>query len=217
MIRIFGIEVDRKTDILALAAFLISLVGILSQVQAFVQGPNVQLFGPEQIMLVTSKYGNKAKFMRVAARMAYVNRGARGYYDIVKREGVSFHLGRNKYSQFWQAFLGPDRKKGIPDLDAGSCVLPTRVGTDMPAAHITYFAPWPECYGLNMDNHNYLTTEQFLTALPDEKLIRFEFWAEMFSGKRRTAVCTVSADEVRAAWTKNRGFAAPVCRELSTG
>jgi hypothetical protein len=217
MRRYCGIEVDRRINFLALAAFILSLSGITCQIRAFLQGADLCLLPPEQVLLVTTAYNTNTNFLRIAARMAYINRGAKGYHEIVKREGVSFCLGGKAYHQNWQNFVESCSLTGKPELKHKSSTMPTRVGATFPEAHITYFAPWPESDGLASSNQNYLSPKDFMAALASEKQITFEFWAETLSGERHTARCKVNAEEIRSEWALRQGFAAPVCRELVRG
>jgi hypothetical protein len=209
------IEVERKVNLLALAAFIISLAGITDQIQAFIRGADLCLFAPEQVMLiVTSPEPTGNDYLHVAARMAYVNRGAEGYHEIVRREGVSFILGGHSYQQYWQDFVEIVSLKGKRSLEFKSSALPMRVDPARPAGHITFFTSWPEVNGKIVSNRNYLSVEEFMEALETEKQITFEFWAETFSGKRHSVRCQVSGRDLRSEWAASEGFAAPICQEL---
>jgi hypothetical protein len=212
-----GFEVDPKINPLALAAFILSLVGIACQIRAFIQGADLCLFPPEQVMLITASSATSTDYLHVAARMAYINRGAEGYHEIVRREGVSFSLGGQPYHQYWQDFVDTSSLKGKPELVYKCSAMPIRVDPTHPAGHITFFAPWPVMEGPTVSTRNYLSVQEFMLALAQEKQITFEFWAETLSGERHSVRCQVDASALRAEWAVGEGFAAPVCRELSTG
>ena len=107
---VLGIEVDKKTDILALAAFLLSIAAIISQVTIFLlvvfRGAVVTLFPPDQVLLKADalERGGK-KYVRIGGRMAYTNTGAPGYNAVIKREVVKVDLGSGATFQHkWQNF-----------------------------------------------------------------------------------------------------------------
>jgi hypothetical protein len=50
-VKFLGIEIERKTDVLAMAAFLISTGSIIGQVALLLRGADVILDGPRQIVL----------------------------------------------------------------------------------------------------------------------------------------------------------------------
>jgi hypothetical protein len=47
--RILGLEIDRKTNILSLVAFMLSVLGVAGQVYFFLQGPKIAYQPPEQV------------------------------------------------------------------------------------------------------------------------------------------------------------------------
>jgi hypothetical protein len=46
------LEISRRTDILALAAFLLSLSGVIYQGSMFVRGPVVTLYPPQHVLIL---------------------------------------------------------------------------------------------------------------------------------------------------------------------
>lgn len=133
MLKLFGIQIERKTDILAFAAFLISLGSVFYQLQVYLEGPDVVAFPPNQILLTTAAHEKgqpddpAGQYLRVIARMAYVNNGQAGFNAVILNEQVSFELeGRDiemrsqKYVSTWSEstefvieVLGPVRPHSI--------------------------------------------------------------------------------------------------------
>ncbi len=92
-IKLLGIEIDRKTDILALAAFLISVSTIIYTISIFIQGHKVNLIPPETIMLKKETYETDGEpYIAVIATMAYVNSSKGGFNVVIKKEKVSFKI-----------------------------------------------------------------------------------------------------------------------------
>lgn len=60
-LRALRVEVERKTDIIALTAFLLALAGILFQAYHFIRGAQVILFPPEEVLVVCYSYENNTE------------------------------------------------------------------------------------------------------------------------------------------------------------
>ena len=86
----FKFQLDKKTDVVALAALVLALAGGVFQLYIYLLGAQVILFPPEQILITcynynkTENYGlenscHKDSYLRFSARMAYVNNGQIGY------------------------------------------------------------------------------------------------------------------------------------------
>ena len=147
-IRIFGLhilDIERKTDILAFAAFIISLGGVIYQVTDFFRGAKVTLIPPEQLLIRTMKYDNENRYIVFSLPIAYVNSGGTGHNAVIKKELISVKLAGQDYSHSWQLFINTwsegkklvfdKQKKGANAfvLNAGSAV-----------AHETEYAPRKE-------------------------------------------------------------------------
>ena len=106
-----GLEIERKTNIIALAAFFLALGGVLFQTIAYFRGPEVNLFPPDQIVLRAQVYPpDNQKYMTLIARMAYVNTGQPGYNGTLRREAVRLRLDTQDYEWVWHRFLSTDAK-----------------------------------------------------------------------------------------------------------
>jgi hypothetical protein len=95
--RFLGIEVERKTDILALAAFFLSIAGVISQISVFtiffLRGAVINVFPPEQVLIrAETLESGGPRYVRIGARMAYTNSGAPGYSAILRGERVTISV-----------------------------------------------------------------------------------------------------------------------------
>jgi hypothetical protein len=97
----FRLEIERKTDILAFAAFIISLTSLSYQAYGFLKGPSVVEFPPEQILFFPSEGGD---YLHAAAQVTHVNRGSEGKNAVVKQEKMTFKLANTPYELKWQYF-----------------------------------------------------------------------------------------------------------------
>ena len=87
------VQFDRKTDILAFAAFLLGLGGIISQIVGYVRGPEVQLFAPHQVLFHYEDRAQGKSLIRFSAVLAYANAGQLGYNATVRRELMKYTIG----------------------------------------------------------------------------------------------------------------------------
>ena len=88
-----GLLISRQTDIIAITAFLISIVGLTYQVTVFLSGPKLEFFPPEKILFCFDR--NDDKTLMVNARVTYVNKGKIGHDAIIKKEIVKFKFNKD--------------------------------------------------------------------------------------------------------------------------
>ena len=207
--KIFGIEIERKTDILAAAAFLMSLLGIAGQVALFLRGPDIQLFTPDQILLFGIENPDGKIYTRVSSKMVYRNAGSPGYHDTIKKEYVTFKIGDIEYKLLWDEFIDsyPDKenkKKLIPERKSEA--VPVQVNAGMVQTHETLFAPWvlKEKEGMK----SFLEWDDFKKLIAKQKKVYFRFTFETFSGKVDYVSCHVVVKEFLS--NLDKGWSAPV-------
>lgn len=138
-------EIERKVNILGLATLAVALMVAIMQVEGCVRGAEVSLYPPDLVGLVlhTNPQDNK-EYLRIAARMAYVNSGRAGYNAAVFEEEVDFSFdGGTPYSQRWQSEqqITVDNKELSMKYirEAG----PFAVAGGSAVSREVYFAPFP--------------------------------------------------------------------------
>lgn len=214
-IPLFGLEIEKRTDILALAAFTLAILGILFQVYAFLRGFDVRLFHPEQVVIVFDTSTDGRKYMRVNARMSYVNLGQPGYNATIRRERVEFALDGRTYVQNWQAFQSFDLEQGklVPHYESEARPFPVPAGNAI--SHETFFAPHPvQCRSGDAGckpARNYLVANDFVRSLNGVEQLKFKFVAEVFGGDAESVICIVDVDENLILHLATNDWAAPPC------
>lgn len=180
--RFLGIDISRKTDILAFAAFLLSLSSIAYQIFVFFAGPKVTLAKPRQVVvLMHPAPDTKERYLTFISTLAYVNSGQLGKNAVVMQEDVSFSLEGETYNYTWNqfgllAFVSDSRKiKFDTSRAAGPFVVPAG-GAE---AHETLFAA--------RKNEEFIDQKDikrvFESALMGKKLIwKLRFNAETLNG-----------------------------------
>jgi len=213
-----GLEIERKTNIIALAAFFLALGGVLFQTIAYFRGPVVHLFPPDQVVLRAQVYPrDNQKHMTLIARLAYVNTGQPGYNGTLRRETVRLRLDTQEHEWVWYRFLSTDAKgTELQRVDKGEAKpLPVTAGSS--ESHETEFVPRRmRCQPNQTDciNANFLAKEQLLIALEKQGQLRFTFITEVYGERSVTATCTVDVDAGLRLTLKEYDWMAASCWEV---
>jgi hypothetical protein len=185
----FGIVVERKTDVLAATAFLLSVAGITYQLLGFIRGPDVVVFPTTQLLIMPFTYSsaNTNEYVRFAADFAYVNKGDAGYNAIIKSEKIRYTLGTNVYEQQWQSFESyTSTNNGVLISTSSSIVQFQTVNGGSCVSHETLFAPKSVVIdnGSAVSYDNFLTWDEFIAQLSQTKEFQFELVSELFETKK---------------------------------
>ena len=226
-IRFLGIEVERKTSILALAAFLLSLSSIGYQIFSFLKGPEVTLAKSRQVIIYMYPAADTSeRFLTLVTTLAYVNNGQPGNNAVVMEERVSFALDGKEYKYNWHEFVSitllpragtPDTRgeRGI-DLGQTRTSSPFVVAAGGAEAHETWFAP-------RFDDQ-FVGREAVVRALESalkggHLLWKFQFYAETLNDGTKTADCeiTISARLAQQILSQELGWAALNCNQPPQG
>jgi len=189
--KFLGLEVERKTDVLAATAFLLSVIGIGYQVLNFMRGPDVVVFPSTQLLIMPFTYStaNTNEYVRFAADFAYVNKGEAGYNAIIKSEKIRFTLGTNVYEQQWQSFESfTSTNNGSLVSISSSIVQFQTVNGGGCVSHETLFAPRSTILNKSdkyvTDFNNFLTWNEFIDQLSKTNRFQFELISEIFETKK---------------------------------
>ena len=215
------ITIERRVDVVAILAFLLALFAAGNQLVAYLQGANVVLIPPEQILLrfvPTDDQQDNREYLTINARMAYVNSGSQGYNAVLQKERVSFVVGQQKYVQYWHS------EQNITDLDHDGKLEVSHVGEARPwpinagnalSREIT-FVPFPKhCpdKSCNVDE-NFTFRKPGLNEILKQNEVSFEFSYKLYGEADFVSVkCVVAIDDrVKSDLTNARGWTAPPCR-----
>jgi hypothetical protein len=190
-IKLVFFEIERKTDILAFAAFLLGLSSVVYQGIGRLTGPNIELLPVRQITLVARPIPDSdEKSVSYVATMAYVNTGQVGYNDAVTRERLEFKLNKKEkvYTADWHKFVSFNETKDF--IAEGKSVGAVVVNAGSAEAHETWFASRTD------DNLVYLNdfSLAFEELLKDNnKVIKWQitFFSETIKDGEINDICNV--------------------------
>ncbi len=210
-----GLEIERRTDFLAMAAFILALMGTLYQVFGYFKGSEVKLFPPPQVLMISAANSAGDQIIRMHARMAFVNSGEPGYHASISLMNVNFQFSGTRYEQFWQLFQSYDNDKDtlVPHYVSDARPFPVNAGSAV--SHEILFAPHPiRCRNQSKDCDkwkNVIYSSKFFQGLEQIDTLTFTFTAEVFGETQVSTTCIVDIDnDVRDNLVLN-GWAAPRC------
>lgn len=212
--------IEKKTDFLAASAFLLAAVSALFQISQFLRGADLSIVPPDQVMIIfdDGRYNpNSQRYMRIAARMAYVNTGTEGFNSTIRRESVSFTIGDSRYVQYSQsvsAFWDPEND-GILNTEHISGAGPRSINAGGSLSREIYFTPYPvRCPEEQEDCDpfvQYLLFSDIIQILWNKPEITFTFTSSLIGESPISTFCTVELTRLVREQLVRQGWSAPVC------
>ena len=213
-IKLVFFEIERKTDILAFAAFLLALSSIIYQGIGKFIGPNIELLPVRQIILVARPIPDShKKSVSYVATMAYVNTGQVGCNDAIVRERLQFQLNSQEepYMADWHKFVSFNETRDF--IAEGKSVGAFVVNAGSAEAHETWFAPRNDDHILYLNEFT-LAFEELLKD--NDKVIEWQikFISETIKDGEIDDVCKVilSGRRIQALRDPNVGWVALNCQ-----
>lgn len=224
--RILGIELETKSDVVAAIALLISLFGILMQFKDYLIGSNINFLPPNQLIFRENKSAQGIDLVDVVARAVYINSGAQGYEEEVIEEIASVTIGKSKFRLVALNIVSPQRVADNLSYSKIQDFLPFLVKGESIESHYSQFVSMGQDIGQPL-----LTKDNFLLLSSTEKNIRFEMQYIHLSGFSETVACEASTDGIvlnitRKGWasvnclasvTSGRAKGAHRCGEMFSG
>lgn len=217
---LFGLLLERRTDVLAAAAFLISLITAASQILQYARGADTALLAPQTVAFHFHDYGTGTEYLRIGANMAYVNSGARGYNTVVTREEVHLIAGDVRSHQRWA---------GLYNLDFdGRVFSPTKIGAAGPfsidggeamvrqhlfAAYVVDCGADPESETKDCNpNQNFIAKARFLNMIASDDPLELVFHSKTVGNRERLRQrCRFTFSRVRMLQIVRDGWTTAEC------
>lgn len=116
--KLFGLEIANKTDILAFTAFLLSVISILHQAYNFLRGPEVTLANLRQVVLYFIRTPDAdERHLTFISSFAYVNSGAVENNAVVMEERIGFSMNQKNYIFTWHGFVQMNSQPALIGLN----------------------------------------------------------------------------------------------------
>jgi hypothetical protein len=197
---LFGLQIGRKTEIIALVAFMLSVSGILWQVINYTRGAVVRLFPTEQMVITSANalgrnYPGQDNLLALIATMSYVNDGETGQNAIIRREYISMSLGQREIEHRWYQFGSTDEVNGALKFERSSEARPFPAAAASATSHETLFTAWEiDCTQAAQPcdpARNFVKWNDFISAIKVNPRITFTTRAEIYPSKKVSASCVV--------------------------
>jgi|GEM_PF-2129255 len=195
-----GLQVARKTEIIALSAFSLSISTLLWQIINYTVGPVVRLFPTDQIVITATdklgrNYSGQDNLLALIATMAYVNGGDTGHNSVIRREYLDFSMGDRRVQHRWYEFGSSDIQNGNLTFKRDSEAHPFAVNAGSAVSHETLFAAWEiDCEPAMKQcdpGGNFVKWDDFIKTIMTTNQLSFSASADVYPSNRVTAACVV--------------------------
>ncbi len=194
-----------EADVLALAAFLLSVVGIACSVWSFVRGAHVTMFPPEQVLIIRDKDSNSPRF---STSMSYVNDGQPGYNAVITSEALCFDCNGRSYEHKWQEFVTFTTFEGALTAHDAVDAAPFAVNGGSETSHSTYFAARTT---REDPGRNYLSWDTFIGGIQRNRKLTIRFTSQLLGKKPVSCTAVVDISDYLISRLKDKGYSAPSC------
>jgi hypothetical protein len=199
--RLFGFLLSREINVIALIALFLSLSSLGWQAWTLYRGPQVELRIGDRVNLLFES--NPARpgvlFLKVNARLSYINRGAVGRDAIVTNEILHIFFGERKpYEYRWLHFenLLPDPKDRTAVASDATPAHDFIVPGAGVASHQTTFAAFPEAPLEDKEARAVvLAWPAFLRLVQEDASVEFVFTGIEIGGRQHSRRCRLTVTE----------------------
>jgi hypothetical protein len=215
--RFFGIEIARKTDILAAAAFVISITGLCYQLYGFAASPTIVQFPPEQLIFFPEKSGNGI-YVHSGAQVTYVNKGREGKTAVVKLQRMVFDLQGKTYELKWQFFDNfSNAGNQLVRLEKPEPAVPIVIKAGEAVTKETHFSPRTLLVVSKADltsaYKNFLPWDEFVSELEKLKELDVRIISEFYGLKEKETKVFIRVTPALITALKTDKWDAPSCWE----
>lgn len=209
--KLLGIEIESKTDILAASAFILSVGSLFAQAVIILKGSHVKIEGPRQVLISSLDYGGGEKYIMLAAETTYVNVGTPSFADVLKEESARLAINNRSLKFISDDIVDLDSDSGKLIVKRESSWKPVQLGSGEVKTLVTSFVPQPDENG---DATSYVKPEEFIgliKAMKPSDAIDFSLKATTFNGQEITYSCNLRVGDFIEGFSA-KGWSAPLCR-----
>jgi hypothetical protein len=221
-----GLQVARKTEFIALAAFSLSISTLIWQLINQTVGSVVKLFPTDQIVITAvdklgRNYSGQTNLLALIATMAYVNEGDTGHNAVIRREYINFSFGDRHIQHRWYEFGSSDIQDGNLTFKRDSDAHPFPINAGSAVSHETLFTAWEiDCEHLPKGcdpAENFVKWDDFLQTIKSTKQLSLNTSADVFPSRKVTAGCLVRLRDWEIAILEKEQWLSAACIEKNDG
>lgn len=200
-----GFVIVTKADLLAAAAFLLSLISIFYQLSSWIEGPSPSVYPPDLVYVFFDKYANNRTVVRFASQLSFVNTADAGHDAVVRDISLEAAATDLNTTQEWLSFVTVQRDGTKMLVTPKEAAHPFPVVAGGAASYTVSFAPLEQlCPGVGTkpnpiprtnacDPDRYFVSDtDFLKKLANTDALKLKF-SVRFVGFSKTfsASCTI--------------------------
>jgi len=218
------LSIKRTTDVLALVAFILSIIGLLAQIKDYLRGSNVLLLAPEQVVFGSAKalktyFQNNDQFLITTAMMSHVNDAPAGFNAAIGREYIRINIDGKKYQYLAHQTVSTSAETSVLSVTKKEDSGPFAVNAGSAVSHEVLFEPHrvrcahsdSDCVG-SLDS---IKWSDFRAAITKTPVLKIVLLADVYGRGTLSVQCTVTLNEndIRALEADDQQWAAPNCVE----
>jgi len=213
---LFGLVVVRRTDLLAAAAFVLSLSTISYQLWQFARGARPAIYHPDTVYVFFDKYANGVVATRVAGQISFTNGGEPGQNAIVRDVSVAMTVAGRTIEEYWLSFATVTRKNIELSFDIKESAHPIVVPGGGASSYMITFSPRVKTCAAEHEAKtceqagDFVSDTEFLKLLSPDGRIVLRFVGTIFGSRpmlESTCIVTTTQDLIRTL-AKNDWYAA---------
>ena len=214
---LFGLVVVRRTDLLAAAAFALSISTISYQLWQFVRGANPAMYHPDTVYVFFDKYANDVVATRFAGGVSFTNNGDAGHNAVIRDVSTTITVKNRTIEQYWTSFVTVSRRETELFTDIKESAHPVVVSGGSASSYTMTFSPRVRSCNLESRNNSacnpaadFVSDVEFLNLLSPNTTTNLKFNATVFNSRRNLeSICTISVtDDMILTLAKNDWYSA---------
>jgi hypothetical protein len=206
--------VVRRTDLLAAAAFVLSITGLSYQLWQFVRGANPQMYNPDTLYVFFDRYANGIVATRIAGQLSFTNNGDAGHNAIIRDVSAKVTVGKRVFDENWLSFAKVTRSDTEQNFSIKESAHPMVVDGGSASSYLVTFSPrvndCVESSAICNQAQDFVSDVDFVASLLNSKELMITFTGTLFDSTRtlitkcRSSITSDMVDTISA----NRWYAA---------
>ena len=136
-----GLVVLRRTDLLAAAAFVLSISAVTYQLWQFVRGASPTLYAPDTLYIFFDKYANGVTATRIAGQLSFTNSGDAGHNATIRDVSATVSTAKRSIEENWLSFAKVSRSGTELVFDINESAHPFVIDGGGASSYLVTFAP----------------------------------------------------------------------------